>query len=549
MAKLSTLLFGLALGVAGVIASPARAHGINHQDAAVPIPDFLPSENAEASRNAIFEASTHLGGALIDSLRELEGVFEKAVEGFEPMSIKAPKKSIKKVEHGWDTVKLQALGDDYSLRVKSPKDLGVDDVKQYAGYLDVSDEKHFFYWFFESRNDPKKDPIVLWLNGGPGCSSLTGLFMELGPASVKGDKVKRNEFSWNNNASVIFLDQPVNVGYSYGDESVSNTVAAGQDVYALLTLFFKQFPEYADLPFHIAGESYAGHYIPVFAKEILAHSNRESHDFHVSTTESALASVPKINLESVLIGNGLTDPLTQYEFYPDMACNNSYGPVLDEMQCEGMRQNWPRCKSLIESCYESGSRWSCVPAAIYCNNVMMGPYQKTGKNVYDVRDECVDKENLCYPILGDISRYLNRDDVKSALGVEVEKYDSCNFDINRNFLFAGDWMQPFHRDVPVVLDKGVDVLIYAGDADFICNWIGNEAWTEALEWPGQKSFNAAKKHKFTMRESGEHVGDVKSNGNFTFMRVFGAGHMVPYDQPESSLEMFNAWIGGERFQK
>src|SRR3954453_1982932 len=99
--------------------------------------------------------------------------------------------------------------------------------------------------FFESRNDPKNEPVVLWLNGGPGCSSLTGLFLELGPSSVnKKIELVYNPYSWNSNASVIFLDQPVNVGYSYSGSTVSNTVAAGKDVYALLTLFFKQFPEY-----------------------------------------------------------------------------------------------------------------------------------------------------------------------------------------------------------------------------------------------------------------------------------------------------------------
>ena len=109
--------------------------------------------------------------------------------------------------------------------------------------------------------------LTLTIVLGPGCSSLTGLFMELGPSTVDeaGTKPIRNSFSWNNNASIIFLDQPINVGYSYGDDSVSDTIAASKDVYALLVLFFKQFPEYKDLDFHIAGESYAGHYIPVFA--------------------------------------------------------------------------------------------------------------------------------------------------------------------------------------------------------------------------------------------------------------------------------------------
>ncbi|KAK1048254.1 hypothetical protein LTR33_014894, partial [Friedmanniomyces endolithicus] len=196
----------------------------------------------------------------------------------------------------------------FNLRTKKvdPTSLGVDKVKQYSGYLDnEEDDKHLFYWFFESRNDPKNDPVLLWLNGGPGCSSLTGLFMELGPSSItKEGKLEYNPSSWNANASVIFLDQPVNVGYSYSGGSVSNTIAAGKDVYALLTLFFKQFPEYAKQDFHISGESYAGHYIPVFASEILSHKNRN------------------INLQSVLIGNGLTDGLTQYPYYRPMACGD-----------------------------------------------------------------------------------------------------------------------------------------------------------------------------------------------------------------------------------
>ncbi|KAK4123325.1 hypothetical protein N657DRAFT_646086 [Parathielavia appendiculata] len=425
--------------------------------------------------------------------------------------------------------------ENFNLRVKSvdPSKLGVDSVKQYSGYLDdEANDKHLFYWFFESRNDPKNDPVVLWLNGGPGCSSLTGLFLELGPSSIdKKLKVVNNEFSWNNNASVIFLDQPVNVGYSYSGSSVSNTIAAGKDVYALLTLFFHQFPEYAKQDFHIAGESYAGHYIPVFASEILAHKNRN------------------INLKSVLIGNGLTDGLTQYEYYRPMACGEGgYPAVLSESECRSMDNALPRCQSLIKNCYDSGSVWSCVPASIYCNNAMIGPYQRTGQNVYDIRGKCEDSSNLCYSGLGWISDYLNQQSVMDALGVEVSSYESCNFDINRNFLFQGDWMQPFHRLVPNIL-KEIPVLIYAGDADYICNWLGNQAWTNALEWPGKKGFNDAKIKDLKLPGADKEYGKVKASGNFTFMRVYQAGHMVPMDQPENSLDFLNRWLSGEWFAK
>ena len=376
---------------------------------------------------------------------------------------------------------------------------------------------------------------MLWLNGGPGCSSLTGLFMELGPSFIgKDGKPRYNPYSWNSNASVIFLDQPVNVGFSYSGGSVSNTVAASKDIYALLTLFFKQFPQYATQDFHIAGESYAGHYIPVFAHEILDHKKRN------------------INLKSVLIGNGLTDGLTQYEYYKPMGCGEGGWPaVLDPNTCDSMESSYPRCASLIQSCYDSDSVWSCVPAAIYCNNALLGPYQRTGRNVYDVRKECEDSGSLCYTELRYISEYLNNNKVQKALGAEVSSYESCNFDINRNFLFQGDWMKPFHRLVPDIL-KQIPVLVYAGDADFICNWLGNKAWTEALEWPGQKEYAAKDLSDLKLsfgNSSGKSIGSVKSHGNFTFLKIHAGGHMVPFDQPEASLDMFNRWISGEWFPK
>ncbi|KFZ13471.1 hypothetical protein V501_03688 [Pseudogymnoascus sp. VKM F-4519 (FW-2642)] len=434
-------------------------------------------------------------------------------------------------ENGEEERAIDGHLDSYNLRAKhvDPKKLGVDTVKQYSGYLDDEEnDKHLFYWFFESRNDPVNDPVVLWLNGGPGCSSLTGLFLELGPSSIDKDlKLHNNPYSWNANASVIFLDQPVNVGYSYSGGSVSNTVAAGKDVYALLTLFFQQFPQYAKQDFHIAGESYAGHYIPVFTSEILAHKKRN------------------INLKSILIGNGLTDGLTQYEYYRPMACGDGGWPaVLGESDCKAMDDSLARCQSLIESCYQSESVWSCVPASIYCNNAMMGPYQRTGQNVYDVRSKCEDSSNLCYSALGWISEFLNKKEVQAELGVEVSSYDSCNFDINRNFLFQGDWMKPFHRLVPSILEQ-IPVLIYAGDTDFICNWLGNRAWTDKLEWNGRKDYKSAETKDLTMGE--EKTGTVKSSGNLTFMRIFAAGHMVPMNQPEPSLDFFNRWIGGEWF--
>lgn len=464
---------------------------------------------------------------------EMEMKYPKIVSEIK-MTSEPISKISRKPDSYWDFHVENANFQDYQLRVKKsdPESLGVDSVKQYSGYLDIkSEDKHFFYWFFESRNDPKNDPIVLWLNGGPGCSSLTGLFFELGPASIdKGLKVVSNPHSWNNNASVIFLDQPVNVGYSYSSGSVSDTVTAGKDVYAFLELFFQNFPEYNNGQFHIAGESYGGHYIPTFAAEIVSHDDRS------------------FNLTSVLIGNGLTDPLTQYPEYEPMACDEKKSgapPSLEEEECENMLNTLPRCLSLIESCYDSGSIFSCIPATIYCNNGQIGPFQRTGKNVYDVRKDC-DGSDLCYKGLEYIDQYLNQDFVKEKTGAEVDVYKSCNFDVNKNFMYTGDWMKPFHKHVITLLEKEVPVLIYAGDKDFICNWLGNKAWTDNLDWSGKEDFNDAKiKQMYLDNKKQTHVGDVKNFDYFTFARIFGAGHMVPYDQPEASLQMLNSWIAGD----
>ncbi|KAI7857458.1 Alpha/Beta hydrolase protein [Circinella umbellata] len=430
---------------------------------------------------------------------------------------------------------------EYSMRYKQPA-LCDPNVKQISGYLDVEQDKHFFFWFFESRNKPETDPLVLWLNGGPGCSSLTGLFMELGPCTVNdaGDDTYINDYSWNNNASVIFLDQPLNVGYSYGNGGASNTVAAAKDVYAFLQLFFKEFSEYSALDFHIAGESYAGHYIPAIGGE-LNRNNKGS--FASAQIQEYASTLSNINLKSLLIGNGLTDPLIQYKYYAKMACENSYGPVLSQSTCDAMERQYPACATLIENCYKSQSVWQCLPAAMKCNKDQIQPYQQTGLNPYDVREKCKGGD-LCYEILGSVQKYLNREEVKDAVGAQIREYESCNMQINFRFNMAGDWMRPYVNELPPLLEDGIRVLIYAGDADYICNWMGNKAWTVELPWSGGKEFADAEDTEWISKITGEKAGELRKtdDGQFAFLRVFGAGHMVPYDQPEHGLDMLNDWI-------
>lgn len=431
-----------------------------------------------------------------------------------------------------DVVRL-AKFDKYALRVSqaNPEILGLDAVDQYTGYLDVEDlGKHFFYWFFESRNDPENDPVILWLNGGPGCSSATGLFFELGPALINATlQPVHNPFSWNSNASVIFLDQPVGVGYSYTDsEEILSTAAAAKDVYIFLELFFQKFPQFAQNKFHIAGESYAGHYIPSFASEIINNADRS------------------FDLASVMIGNGITDPLIQAKYYRPMACGEGgYKPVLSEDTCDQMEKDYPKCAVLAKICYDAPSALTCVPATYYCNSKLESPYTETGLNPYDIRKQCADEGGNCYVEMDFMDDYLNLEFVKEAVGASnIDIYTSCDDTVFRNFILSGDEMKPFHHYVAELLDKGVPVLLYEGDKDFICNWLGNHAWSDALEY-SQHDFFEVQPLRLWRTQEGKLAGEVKNYGHFTFLRVYDAGHMVPYDQPENALDMVNRWIAGD----
>ncbi|KAG8739484.1 hypothetical protein FRC10_005580 [Ceratobasidium sp. 414] len=443
----------------------------------------------------------------------------------------------------------------YQIRLKEPK-LCDPTVKQYSGYLDIAEDKHLFFWFFESRSNPSKAPLVLWLNGGPGCSSSTGLLFELGPCNIadEGRNTTFNKYSWNTHANVLFLDQPINVGYSYSEGGTVNTSPlAAEDVWSFLELFVNRFPKYSDT-LHISGESYGGTYLPNIAHVI----NSKNKEIRAREAQGLLPKpkVQKLNLASVLIGNGLTEPHTQFASVPEYACDGPY-PVFDTNgpQCRSLRAKVPTCQRLIKSCYDHNNRLTCVPAALYCWSQLFGSFQQLGLNPYDVRRKCKKDEDgdLCYRQLEWVETYLNNDKVKAQLGaVASREFKSCNMQVNQAFMMQGDGMHNAAALLPDLIEDGVRLLIYAGNADFMCNAIGNLQWLETLETSFQAEFNAAKQAPYIPLSSktNKPAGFVKTAGgrgkftagNVTYVQIYEAGHMVPYDQPEAALDMFARWI-------
>jgi serine carboxypeptidase-like clade 2 len=171
----------------------------------------------------------------------------------------------------------------------------------YSGYLKAGTYKYFHYIYHLADSDPEHKPLVLWLNGGPGCSSLDGWAAEHGPLTIKtgSDEFTENIYSWNKVANMIYLESPGGVGFSYIDSLVESEIAVDDEITARDNLnalidFFNKFSELRDYDFYIAGESYGGIYVPTLARLILKYNE------NVSASK-------KIKLKGILVGNGVAD--------------------------------------------------------------------------------------------------------------------------------------------------------------------------------------------------------------------------------------------------
>lgn len=201
-----------------------------------------------------------------------------------------------------------------------------------TGFVSVDDnEDDIFYWMFKARQNPELAPLVLWLSGGPGCSSEVALLYENGPMRFNHaeGELEENPYSWNNYTNLLYVDQPIGTGYSHGgDNDDHNEQQVAQHMAHFLRGFLQDNPEFVGRDFYITGESYAGYFVP----SISAYLKTEATDV-------------LLNLKGVAIGNGLVDPHIQYPLYPEYSFERNLISAAEEKMLSG---SFHACKKLIE---------------------------------------------------------------------------------------------------------------------------------------------------------------------------------------------------------
>ncbi|KAG2280599.1 hypothetical protein Bca52824_051819 [Brassica carinata] len=384
--------------------------------------------------------------------------------------------------------------------------------RQYAGYVDVDFEtgRSLFYYFVEADTHPEIKPLTLWLNGGPGCSSVGGgAFTELGPFYPTGDGrgLRINSMSWNKASNLLFVESPAGVGWSYsntssdyntGDETTAN------DMLVFLLRWFSKFPELKARDFFLTGESYAGHYIPQLADAIHSY-NRQSSGF-------------KINVKGIAIGNPLlkldTDTSAAYEFLW------SHGLISDEHKHAIIRQcDFTSLPNISKACIEALTEVSFVTKYV---------------NVYDVLLD------LCFPSIIEQELRLKKMATQMSMGVDVCMMHERQFYFNlpevQHALHANRTHLPYRWSMcstgidgninmlPIlkrIIQNKTSVWIFSGDQDSVVPLLGSRTLVRELA------------HDLNFKL-------------LTFATVRGAAHMVPYAQPSRALHLFSGFVRGRR---
>jgi len=419
--------------------------------------------------------------------------------------------------------------------------------KQYAGYLSANDgQKQLFYWFVQSQNNPATDPVVLWLNGGPGCSSFDGFVYEHGPFTFQpggyGSKqnLTLNPYSWNKVANMIYLDSPCGVGLSYSNDPVNDYVTNDQitakDSHNFLLNFFAKYSNFKNNKFFISGESYAGVYVPTLAKQVV--------EGNLNNPSTA------INLRGILVGNGVTDEVIDGNAWvPFLRGHALIDHNLNQKlitSCQGNYWNASQGTSCYNYLNDAGVLTQYVNVYdIYLDCYGLGPNKRNMNDVHErmklLKDIKMASENIGedVPCINSkrATEWINQDSVRTAIhavSVAKKRWSICTGQISYSSTVTSTI--PYHK---YLLQNGIRILIYSGDVDMCVPNTGSETWTRELGLPLVSDWRP-------WIVNYQVAGYVREYKGLTYCTVKGSGHMVPQFKPRQGYHMFVKTINAQQ---
>lgn len=407
----------------------------------------------------------------------------------------------------------------------------------YSGFfnIDPSTNSNTYFMFSKAMSGRKDAPVLLWLNGGPGASSLLGFYDELGPFGVDANmSLVPRAVSWNRDAHLIAIDNPLGVGYSHTDSlsrMATNQTTVGEDLYAALSQFFDLFPELRSNDFYCTGESYGGKYVPAAA-------------YTIHVRNAAAPPERRINLKGVAIGDGAFDPPTQFTGFGPLLFNTG---LVDTRAKAVYDQYDVRFKARLAAGDKVGAFHSF-------DEMINGDYYGTDKTYYQnttgmgsnyfnfaLEPGAASLTKRTFP------QWLATPAVADALHVGSVPYAVFNKTVEDRLV--GDWVVGVVPWLETLLDN-YDVLIYSGQYDVILGPPGTERAIDKLQWSGASAY--AKAPTSTFREDpasptsdlAGYARRAPSAGNttFTYVMLRGCGHMVPTDQPVRAYTMLQRFL-------
>eukprot|EP00331_Platyophrya_macrostoma_P015225 CAMPEP_0176467018 /NCGR_PEP_ID=MMETSP0127-20121128/38225_1 /TAXON_ID=938130 /ORGANISM="Platyophrya macrostoma, Strain WH" /LENGTH=462 /DNA_ID=CAMNT_0017860271 /DNA_START=21 /DNA_END=1409 /DNA_ORIENTATION=- len=392
-----------------------------------------------------------------------------------------------------------------------------------TGYITVNQttQSKYFYWLYAAGGSTKNTsvndsaPVILWMQGGPGCADGTGQFDEIGPytiANVSGVlQTVPAAISWNDKYHLIFIDNPVGVGYSVGTEPIYSSDTVAQYVETFLLELFKLFPNLGLQPLYVFGESYGGHYGPAVVSRLIANNNNTN-----------------INITGLGIVDGWVNPYYQATAYAEYAYAAG---LIDPYTRDQMMKAEEKVKEAFfnQEHAQVASLWGQVTDFINGLNL----------NVYNYR-MYTDTDSLGSPY----ALWLNNNTIKQGLGVDSSVYYNDCVDMHGSF--DVDLGTSFNSKMEYILSStspAVKVLVMNGADDFIVNSAGVERYIRTLNWPGAAGWINTNKTIWKSTTDPNYVwGTLKQYGNFTYALVNKAGHEVPMYTPDSARDLLERFI-------